>query len=290
MSNFEPSIASLRLVAKIVQTGKLTIAANQIHLSQSAASHALRILETQLGAPLFHRHRDGLHLSDAGRKLLPAIETILNGLDTLRSEAAGWTTLESGNLRIAAVPSLAATILPPLLRQYSERFPKIEIALFEGTDDEVHDWLQCGFAHVGFAALPLPGIAGVEILRDEWLALVPKRTFAARGSITLRELSAARFLMSGGGCERHIQKIFADAHLSVNQPLLIKQMPTIQAMVREGLGVSLVPSLSVAESRGCRTLPLRPRLFRKIGMLQVPGKTPPRALTEWCNLVVSSFA
>jgi DNA-binding transcriptional LysR family regulator len=284
MNHFEPSVSAFRLVLKIVQTGKLTTAASQLHMSQSGASHALRILESQLGAELFVREWEGLHLSEAGQRLLPHIESVLNNLEAIRSEAAGLSEFKSGNLRVAAVPSLLATILPPILRQYTVRFPGVVLSVFEGTDDEVRTWVVSGIAHLGFAALPVDGVAAEEIARDEWLALVPAKEFTGKSSITLRELARRKFLMSGGGCERHIQRIFSSAGIDITDRLMVKQLPTIQAMVAQNLGVSLVPSLSVSKPRGCRTLVLKPRLFRRIGMLRSTTSVSTPALEAWISL------
>lgn len=288
MKYFEPSIPALRLVVAIVKTGRLTAAAAHLGLSQSGASHALRTLETQVGVALFVRTAEGLRLSEAGQRLLPYIERALADLDAIRSATAGLTELRTGNLRIAAVPSLLATILPPLLRDYATRFPGIELSVFEGTDDEVRAWVLSGMAHVGFAALPVEGVRSEEVAEDEWLALVPAGLFAGQSAIGLRELARHKFLMSGGGCEAHIQRLFATEHSEIRDPLMVKQLPTIQAMVAEELGVSLVPSLSVkADHPGSRTLRLRPRRFRRIGMLRAHGGVATPALDAWLGLARS---
>jgi DNA-binding transcriptional LysR family regulator len=253
-------------------------------MSQSAASHALGVLERQMGVQIFLREREGLRLSEVGQKLLPRIEAALNSLDAIRAEIAGLAKLETGNLRIAAVPSLLATILPPILREYAVRFPGVELSVFEGTDDEVQMWVQYGLSHVGFAALPIDGVMAEEVAQDEWLALVRAGRFSGTTSITLRELARHKFLMSGGGCERHIQRIFAAAGIRIAEPLTVKQMPTIQAMVAEDLGVSLVPRLSVSGARGCRVLALRPRLFRKVGMVRSLNSPSTPALEAWLSL------
>jgi DNA-binding transcriptional LysR family regulator len=284
MNTFEPSISSLRLVLKIVQTGKLTAAASQLHMSQSGASHALKVLESQLGAEVFIREWEGLRLSEAGLRLLPSIEGVLNNLDAIRAEVAGLSELKTGNLRVAAVPSLLATILPAILREYTVRFPGVELSVFEGTDDEVRLWVLSGMAHVGFAALPVEGVAVEEIARDEWLALVPANKFTGKASIALSEVARHKFLMSDGGCERHIERIFSSARTVIKDQLMVKQLPTIQAMVAENLGVSLVPSLSVGKLRGCRALALKPRLFRRIGMLRSATSAPTPAMEAWMSL------
>lgn len=200
-----------------------------------------------MAAELFVRDWEGLRLSEPGRKLLPSIEGILDHLDAMRSAVAGLSKLESGNRR-------------------SMRFPGIDASIIEGTDDEVRQWILSGLAHVGFAALPVEGVAEEEIGQDQWLALVPESKFAGKTSVTLQELAAHRFLMSGGGCEPHIQRMFASMDVSVTEHLMVKQMPTIHAMVAEDLGVSLIPALSVSQAQGSKTLPLRPRRDRKIGI------------------------
>jgi DNA-binding transcriptional LysR family regulator len=285
MKYFEPSVSSLRLVATIMQLGKLTSAADELHISQSAASHALKSLESQLGSQLFRREREGLRLTETGRRLCPLIEAALSSLDRIRAEAAGLPALETGNLRIAAVPSLLGTILPPILREYANRYPGVELSIFEGTDDEVHAWIRSGVAHIGFAALPVGGVESEQVARDEWLALVPEKAFPGKTSITLRELARHKFLMSGGGCEHHILRMFASAGIAITEPMMVKQMPTIQAMVAEKLGVSLIPHLSLAGGRACRTLPLKPRLFRDIGMIRSIRYAPTHATEAWLWLV-----
>lgn len=288
MNQIEPSIPALRLVIEIVKTGTLTLAARRLRISQSGASHALRALEAQMGASLFVREWQGLKLSEAGRLLLPHLERVLGDLDAIGAAMAGLAELKTGSLRVAAVPSLLATILPPVLRDYGVRFPGVELSIFEGTDDEVRDWVLSGMAHIGFAALPVDGVAAEEIAGDEWLALVPAGMLAGRASIGLRELARHKFLMSGGGCEAHINRIFAAAGLALADPMMVKQLPTIQAMVAEELGVSLVPSLSVGKSHpGTNALPLKPRLFRRIGMFLADGGALTPALDAWLTLARS---
>jgi DNA-binding transcriptional LysR family regulator len=285
MSKFEPSIPAMRLVLEIVKTGKLTTAASCLQISQSGASHALRVLESHVGATLFVRHREGLHLSETGQRLLPHMEQALANLDSIRAEAASLSQLKTGNLRVAAVPSLLATILPLILREYGTRFPGIELSTFEGTDDEVREWILSGMAHVGFAALPVEGVAGDEVAQDEWMALIPSDMHPGKSSISLRELASHNFLMSGGGCETHIQRIFSAAGIRIPHYLAVKQLPTIQAMVAAELGVSLVPSLSIGNmQRGSRALCLKPRLFRQIGMLRATAGASTPALEAWVKL------
>jgi DNA-binding transcriptional LysR family regulator len=94
------------------------------------------------------------------------------------------------------------------------------------------------------------------------------------------------FLLSGGGCEDHIYRLFEEAQVPLPNRLLVRQMDTLQAMVAEGLGVSLVPSLTlVRKPRSIRAIRLVPRQYRTIGVLLATDAVPSPALSRWLDLV-----
>jgi DNA-binding transcriptional LysR family regulator len=289
----ELSIPALRLLAEVAAGDGLVRAARRLGLSQSGASHALAVLEKRLGATLAVRTDGvGLRLTEAGQRVLPHVRRVLTALEELRGEVAGWAALASGNLRIAAVPSVAGTMLPRLLREFHNRYPGIEVSLFEGTDGEVAEWCAQGAADIGFAALPCPGVSQHAITRDEWMAVVPataKRL--ARGPVRLESLQPHAFLLSGGGCETHIRQLFRDSGLELPSYRDVKQVSTILAMVAEGLGVAIVPQLALQGlPKGARAVSLKPRRFRRVGFLLRDDKPHKPALKAWISLVRNHFA
>ncbi|HEY3743410.1 MAG TPA: LysR family transcriptional regulator substrate-binding protein, partial [Bryobacteraceae bacterium] len=178
---------------------------------------------------------------------------------------------------------------PRLIREFQLQYPAIEISLFEGTDSEVSEWVQTRVAHAGFAALPVKGLSTIPVTRDEWMAVLPPKDPSPR--ITLAALAKRKFLLSGGGCESLIRSLFEDASLDLPQSrLLIKQMATIEAMVSEGLGVSLVPATALAHSKKVRTVPLSPKRYRSIGLLLPPTRTHSPLITAWISVVRSFLA
>ncbi len=264
-------------------------AAQRIGLSQSAASHALAKFEQSLGTPVVSRERTGLRLSEAGLRLLPHINQMLRTLDAMRDEVSQLSGVQQGSLRIAAVPSLAGTWVPRLMREFETRYPGIEVSLFEGTDNEVAEWVASRVVHAGFAALPVPGLATEEVTRDEWLAVLPASDSAVQ-RITLAALARRKFLLSGGGCEAHICRLFNEASLELPYSrLTIKQMATIQAMVAEGLGVSLVPASALATSKKIRLVPLSPRRYRSVGILLPPESHRSPVVEAWIGAVRDHF-
>jgi DNA-binding transcriptional LysR family regulator len=242
-----------------------------------------------LGAPLVVRSARGLQLSELGSRLLPHVQQALAAVDAMRDELGGFAGLSNGSLRISAVPSIAGTILPKLIREFNARYPGIEVSLFEGTDIEVAEWVRNRVAQVGFAALPIAGLNSKEIARDEWLAVVPAADAAGQDRITLKALARRRFILSGGGCEVHIARLFEEAGVEPVAHLSVKELTTIHAMVAEGLGVSILPELAVRkQSRGIRTLKLSPRRFRRIGLLQPNSASATPSVQAWLALVATA--
>jgi DNA-binding transcriptional LysR family regulator len=152
----------------------------------------------------------------------------------------------------------------------------------------VAEWVLTRVAQAGFAALPVKGLATEELTRDEWMAVLPPGDRAAR--ITLASLAKRKFLLSGGGCEAHISRLFNDASLDLPQSrLMIKQMATIEAMVSEDLGVSLAPATALAASKQVRLVPLSPRRFRSIGLLLPPERSRSHLVDAWVEVVRAHF-
>jgi DNA-binding transcriptional LysR family regulator len=286
MQKLEPAVRTLRLLQVIAEGAGLVQAASKLRMSQSAASHAIAALERSLGVQLFARNSGQLRLSRVGEQILPHVRQILGSLDAIAEEIVSESGVQTGTLRIAVVPSLASSIIPSLLREFGKLYPGIEISLLEGTDHEVAEWVRQKMSHCGFAALPVPLVNTEPIGKDEWMAIVPAKAVNDQNQIGLERLASHRFLLSGGGCEDHIYRLFAEARVPLCNHMLVRQMDTLQAMVGEGLGVSLVPSLTlIRKPKNIRAMRLVPRRYRTIGILLPADGMPSPALNRWLDLV-----
>jgi DNA-binding transcriptional LysR family regulator len=285
MSKTELNIQGLRLFAAVSQEKGLVKAGRRLGMSQSGASHALAALQQNLGATLFVRETTGLCLTETAKRLLPHVLDLLKSLDSIRSEASTKAGLNHGSLCVGSIPSVAATILPDLLREFGRRYPGVELSLYEGTDAEVVEWVQQRMADVGFAALPVEGVIGIRVISDEWLALIPAHDTHA-GSISLKQLTRRKFLMSEGGCEPMIRELFANANLKIKAGFSVREMTTLKAMVAEGMGVSIIPSLAAQQvAKGVRAVSLVPKKFREVGLIlkRKDGLSP--SVRAWISLV-----
>ena len=286
MQRLEPPIRTLRLLQVIAEGRGLVQAADKIGMSQSAASHAIAALERSFGVQLFARNSGQLRLSRIGEQILPYVRQILGSLDAITEELISESGLQTGTLRIAIVPSIGSSVIPALLREFAKLYPGIDVSLLEGTDHEVAEWVRQKMSHCGFAALPVAMVNTEPIGKDEWMAIVPANRFEVPNQIKLERLARHRFLLSGGGCEDHIYRLFEEAQVPLSNHLLVRQMDTLQAMVAEGLGVSLVPSLTlIRKPRNIRAIRLVPRQYRTLGILLPTDAVPSLALSRWLDLV-----
>lgn len=263
------TLTQLQIFASIIETGSFTRTSEVVGLTQPAVSHALAGLEAELGVPLVHRTRTGPVLTKAAEKILPQVREILACSEAIRQEAsAAKGKKTTGTLKLGSFPSASTRFLPSVLKDFQERYPKINITLFEGTDEEVKSWIESHVVDVGVVTLPAEGLDTTPIGSDEWLVVMPEgHRLSNQDSVTLKQVAAESLLMSKGGCEPLIVGLFANARLKPQIRFGVKEISTLLAMVSEGLGISIVPEWSLpSELSGIKALPLSPRAYRQLGL------------------------
>lgn len=287
MRKDDVSIASLRVLLTIVETGSFTRAADRLGMTQSGISQAVRSLESALhGGVLLSRDRNGVKLTALGEKVAGHARRILTHVDCIRQEASAAVGIRTGKVRIASVASAAARLLPASIRAFQRQYPKIEIVLVEGTDQEVRDWVLAGIVEIGFAAVPQKGLTSRKIASDEVFLVAPKaHRLAGRSSVLLADIEDEPFLMSQAGCEPMIRSLFRSAGIGPRVVLEVRDVSTLLALVREGVGVSLVPELAIPPgTRGIATVPLDPRRSRNLGVLLAPKSPQSPAAGAFLNV------
>lgn len=259
-----------RLVVAVMDAGNITHAASRVGMTQSGASQAIAQLEDTLGAPLFTRERRrtvptalGLKVADEARVMLEALQRI-----QVLSEEMGGPARQT--LRLASFPMVFATVLPPVLRRFRQLHPAIDVIPLEASDDEVETLLADGTVDVG-VVLNAPRERQVCPLgEDEWMAVLPSAHPLARtgGSVALEDLAAQPFVLATGGCRVNAESLAQDAGLVLTDVRAsVRDWASAFALVREGLGVTLVPALTLPDNRqGLRVASLAEPLHRSFGL------------------------
>jgi molybdate transport repressor ModE-like protein len=258
-------INRLRVLVAVAREGSVTAAAEALHYSQPSVSHHLAKLEAEAGVVLVRRAGRGVVLTDAGRLLVARAEEILGQVEAARTELAAHAGLRTGRVRLAAFPSALATLVPPAAARLAADHPGIELALTEAEPPEALAALRNGevdaalvFEHGGPAERGAGAAGGdrrnttLTPLLDEPLYLVTPEGTERGGLAAYAERSWI------AGCERcraHLVAVCERAGFTPRITFETDDYVAVQALVADGLGVSVLPGLALGAHRhpGVRT-------------------------------------
>jgi DNA-binding transcriptional LysR family regulator len=275
------TFAQLRALNAVALSGSVTRAAEQLLMTQPAVSHAIRGLERELGVSLLVRRADGVSLTSVGAAVAERAAIILAQLEGVRADAAAAADQQSVTLRIGVLPSANARVMPALLREFAAAYPDVRVTVLEGSDPEVLDWVRTGAVDVAVVAEPAEELLTAPLATDELLAVLPlDHARAEQDAIPIAALAQEPFIMPAGGCEPIISALARDAGVRLRRHYEVRDTTSILAMVRERLGVSVMPELSVPDDRhGVRLVPLDPSAQRHLALAVLPDAEPlPAAL------------
>lgn len=165
----------------------------------------------------------------------------------IEQEASAAQGLETGTIRIGSFPSASARLLPKIVRVFEKQHPQITMVLFEGTDQEVSEWLQDRVIDVGFAAQSTLGPDMTPLTKDTMAAVLPKgHVLSEHDSVSIESLVDHPFIMSTGGCEPLIVEEFGQSQCGPSIKFAVRDMDTILNIV--GAGNTIVPALSLPDT------------------------------------------
>ncbi|MES0873167.1 LysR family transcriptional regulator [Sinimarinibacterium thermocellulolyticum] len=174
----------LRTLLALRDTGSLSKSAERLHLTQSALSHQLRMLETQYGTPLVERDARPLRFTAAGRRLMELAQTVLPQVEDAERHIAQLVQGAAGQLRIAVECHTCFDWLMPAMDAFRERWPDVEMDLVSGFQSDVPSLLERGAAELVIVhdrPRSRPGTAFLPLFRYECVALMsPKHPLTAR--------------------------------------------------------------------------------------------------------------
>ena len=263
------NFSQLESFVAVAETGSFTEAAYSIDLTQSAVSHALAALESELGVTLLERNRTGVvALTNVGQRLLPHVRALLAQAEIIQQEARAARGLARGKLRLGSIPSISPRLLAGVLTHFQQQYPDIDVVLFEGTLQEVQEWLGTSVIDVGFVHHPARGVESTHLVTDDMQVFVASRhRLHARTSVTVGDLREERWILPRTGCE--IPELFEQQRGKQGPPVRyqVSEGATILAMVREGLGITILPRMLLPERlEGIAAIPLDPPHSLQIGL------------------------
>jgi len=250
----------------IAKSGGFTRASAELHLSQPAISRRVKLLEEELGAPLFDRMPTGVLINDAGRAFLPHAEALLasmrDGIDAVRA-VRGAT---QGVVTLAIVGTLASTTLTKRLRRFRDAHPGIDLRIRTALSAEVSALVLCGDATLGLRygddQRPNPQLVATLIHEEPMLAVCSSRHRLARARrVNPQDLIGERWITfpSQAGAAREpyasaLERLLAMGNLAAREIVPIDSLTAQKRMVEAGFGLALLPESSIGEEMRAGTL------------------------------------
>jgi LysR family cys regulon transcriptional activator len=250
---FRMKLQQLKYLLAIVDNGlNITAAAERLYTSQPGVSKQLKLLEEELGLQLFVRKGKSLgSVTAAGEQVIERARLIMAEVENIRSLAADYFHEEEGTLSIATTHTQARYVLPDVIREFRERYPRVNLNLHQGTSEQIADMVRANGidfaiatgAHDLFGDLLLvPGYhwdRKIIVPRDHELAALDRK-------VTLEDLAEyplVTYVFSFGG-QSSLQRAFADRGLDPDVVFTARDADVIKTYVRMGLGVGIVASMA----------------------------------------------
>ncbi|WP_028590379.1 LysR family transcriptional regulator [Paenibacillus massiliensis] len=241
------SIARFEVFVHIAETRNFTKAAERLNMTQSAVSHAIASLEKELGTTLLIRdRRKGVMLTEVGQKMLGHMREILCRMEMIQQEAALAANLETGTVRIGTFASASSCLLPKLLSRFQKKHPHIEFRFYEGSYEEITEWLNTGVIDIGFVVEEDSPVLFdcVPLIQDKMvLGFSAEHRFNGRTQISMKELQDEPFIMPTGMYQAHILAMLEEMKVQPKIRFEVYDCNTIANMVQEGLGITIGPEL-----------------------------------------------
>src|SRR5689334_19495282 len=161
-----------------------TRAAEELNVAQPSVSQQIRKLENELGAPLFHRMKRHVALTEAGKTFLPHARAVLQRLEEARLEVQELSGMRKGTLAVGAPPSVGTHLLPKALAGFSKRHPGIALSFREAGSRTLVGLLEAGELDLAVVIQPIrhPALETQPLIEEELLLAVPRKHHLANDS------------------------------------------------------------------------------------------------------------
>ena len=192
----------LKVFRSVARNLSFTKAAQELYVSQPAVSRHIHELETIFRVQLFERNAGRILLTEAGNLLLKHCDRILQDYDRLNYDMSLLNRCHEGDLPIGASTTVAQYVLPPLMAEFVEQFPKISLSLMNGNSREVEEALLTHRIQLGLVEglARNPDLHYTTFLKDELVAVVgAKNPLAERDELTLEELMRLPLVLRENG-------------------------------------------------------------------------------------------
>jgi DNA-binding transcriptional LysR family regulator len=282
-------LRQLEIIRAIADTGSFTAAGEKLHVSQSAISRQILLLEEELGEPVFHRIGRRIRITPAGESLLQLSNRVFQDLDETVSAISDKQESLRGTMRLVGGMTVCLYVFPALLAEVRRAHPNLDLKITVGSAERSIAMLRSGAGDLGLITLPVEAsdLVSVPVLREELLLVTyPAHPLAKKRQITPADLTRQPFILfeTGSITRRIVDEFFMRERIEAQIVMETENVEIIKAMVRHGLGISIIPWVAAAADVQTKQLFCTriagQALHRETGWLYPKMSRLPRTVTE----------
>jgi LysR family hydrogen peroxide-inducible transcriptional activator len=250
------TLTELKYIVAVAREKHFGKAADACYVSQPTLSVAVKKLEQELDVKLFERSANEVTVTPLGEEIVRQAQSVLEQAANIKDIAKRGKDPLAGPLRLGVIYTIAPYLLPSLVRQVIDRTPQMPLMLQENFTVKLMEMLRTGEVDCAILAEPFPdtGLAIAPLYDEPFFAAVPMHhPLAQLASVTTEQLKSETMLLLGNGhCFRdHVLEVcpefarFSSDTEGIRKSFEGSSLETIKHMVAAGMGITLVPRLSV---------------------------------------------
>jgi molybdate transport repressor ModE-like protein len=250
-------VKRMRILKEVADRGSFSAAAEHLSYTQSAVSQQIAALEREAGTQLVTRGSRGIRLTEAGEALVRHADAILTRLADAEAELEAIAGLRGGRLRLAAFPTVGATLMPLAIATFRERHPDVELTVRQLEPEDSLPLLKSGELDIALTIEPnsihdKEGLESTFLLDDPMFAALPlSHKLANKPRVRLKDLSNEAWIGTTDACScgalvrNHCIRVGFDPSITFESDDYLQ----IQGLVAAGVGVAMIPTLALTTVR-----------------------------------------
>jgi DNA-binding transcriptional LysR family regulator len=257
-------VKQLRVLKAVADHGSFSAAADALSYTQPAISQQIAALEKRAGTTLVDRGSRGVRLTDAGRALVEHAEVVIARLAAAEAELEAIAGIRGGRVRLASFPTAGASLLPPAVAEFSTRHPDVELSFVEREPEEAAQMLRAAELEIAIVfeydqlnptefERFYEGIELHHLVDDPmFLALPRDHPLTRKQRVRLLDVADETWIQETGShswCGSFHEAVCAKAGFAPKVGFRSDDYNVVQGLVAAGVGVSLLPSLALANMR-----------------------------------------
>lgn len=282
-------LRQLEILRAVADTGSFTAAGHRLHLSQSAVSRQILLLEEELDEELFLRVSGKIRITPAGTTLLDLSRRVFDDINEAKASISERRQTLGGTLRLVGGMTVCLYVFPTLIKEFRRIHPGVEVKLSPGATPRLVRQLRTGSADLGLLTLPAddPSLVAEPVIREELMVITaPQHPLARKRVVTPQDLTRQPFILfeAGSNSRRTIEEFFAKEQVAPKVVTETENVEIIKALVRIRMGISIVPYQAVAREVSAGQLHCARiaghKLLRDTGWVYLRSSRLPRAVEE----------